>query len=339
MKERVDIDRCVQENTAKNINQPHSKQLGFGWAPTTAEIKKSLSNSLTQQKFTDGFLSSLFANRNENEGARFLQNIIDKDSDLIFIKDREQRFQMVNASTAEVYGASHEQLINKKDQDFNPDSKQIEHFSSIDEEVLKSGKEKLVSAESVTDSNGTTRTYRTIKVPIINCEGVATHLLGIATDISAQYESLIFKRLLASTLDPVSKMLSLCSGDEFRQKPTEDKNGILVVDDDEAVREVTSEILAGAGYEIFTAADGYSGFAQFLEYSSSIRLVILDMAMPHIDGEELFRQIRKVAPWVPVVVCSGLQEKTVLKAITPDEFLGKPYDPKLLLKIVTKFLD
>ena len=106
MKENVNIEVGVQEDTAINVNQPRSKQLGFAWAPISPEIKKSLSRSLTQQKFTDGFLTSLFTKRNENEGARFLQNIIDKDSDLIFIKDREQRFQMVNASIAEVYGCN-----------------------------------------------------------------------------------------------------------------------------------------------------------------------------------------------------------------------------------------
>lgn len=123
------------------------------------------------------------------------------------------------------------------------------------------------------------------------------------------------------------------------QESADQKNVILVVDDDEAVREVTSEILAGAGYEIFTATDGFSGFDEFSKHSTRIKLVVLDIAMPNIDGEELFRQIRKVAPAVPVIVCSGLQEKIVLNAITPDEFLGKPYDPKLLLNMVTKFLD
>jgi PAS domain S-box-containing protein len=324
-------------------------QLGFGWIENNPilENKKLVSQSLVKEKFSEGFLDSLFSNRRNTEEARFIQNIIDIDSDLIFIKDRHQRFAMVNSAVAQVYGANREELINKRDSDFNSDTKELQHFAEIDNEVLSTGKEKIIGAETVTCADGTKRTYHTIKVPILNSNGVATHLLGISTDVTAQFEMMMFKKFLSSTSDPIGRLLAICNegGDRLvtssnnfddSKRYTPARKGILIVDDDEAVREVTTEILNDAGYDVYTANDGYIGFERFLEYADMIRLVILDIAMPRVDGEELFRQIRKVAPSVPVVICSGVLESSVLKSITPDEFLAKPYDPRLLLKVVTR---
>jgi len=100
MNERLDSEETIQKNTA-----PKSIQLGFGWAPPSSNLKQSLSKSLVQEKFTDGFLTSLFSQSRKSEGSRFIQNIIDKDSDLIFIKDRDQRFAMANTSIGGIRSA------------------------------------------------------------------------------------------------------------------------------------------------------------------------------------------------------------------------------------------
>lgn len=103
---------------------------------------------------------------------------------------------------------------------------------------------------------------------------------------------------------------------------------VLLADDDAAVRELTREMLQRLGFEIIIAEDGLQAFELFRKYRSEIRLVLLDLSMPRMDGMEAYREIRKMESRVPVVMCSGYAEKAAAEGFPAtglDGFVHKPY--------------
>jgi PAS domain S-box-containing protein len=80
---------------------------------------------------------------------------------------------------------------------------------------------------------------------------------------------------------------------------------VLVVDDDETVRSVTQHMLERSGFTVLTARDGSEGVAAFTAARDTIAVVLLDLTMPTLGGEEAFRLMRNVRPDVRVVLMSG----------------------------------
>ncbi|MDP9262939.1 MAG: PAS domain-containing protein, partial [Acidobacteriota bacterium] len=115
----------------------------------------------------------------------FLRKVLDANPNLVFVKDWEGRFTLVNHAVAEIYGTTPEALTGRTDADFNPNQEQVENFLRADREVMTSGQEKLIPAEPVTNARtGEIRWFQTRKTPLFSEDGKATHVLGVATDIS-----------------------------------------------------------------------------------------------------------------------------------------------------------
>ena len=93
---------------------------------------------------------------------------------------------------------------------------------------------------------------------------------------------------------------------------------ILVVDDEEGVRSVATKLLSSVGFEVITATDGLEALACFRESAVPIRAVLMDLTMPHLDGVETFRELRKIDPGCRVVLTSGYNEQEAIQG-----FLGK----------------
>jgi len=116
---------------------------------------------------------------------RLLRQIIDANPSLIFVKDWDGRFVLVNQATAEIYGTTVDALVGKTDADFNPNPEEVAHFLRDDREVISSGRPKLISEEQVTNPlTKQTRWFQTIKVPLRLPEEEASTLLGVATEIT-----------------------------------------------------------------------------------------------------------------------------------------------------------
>ena len=109
---------------------------------------------------------------------------------------------------------------------------------------------------------------------------------------------------------------------------------ILVVEDDESIRELVDVILSGAGYEGVTATDG----AAALQVVGTTRpdLVLLDMRMPIMDGWEFARQYRaRLEPHAPIVVLTAARDAAERAAeIHANGYLGKPFEVDDLLTLV-----
>ena len=116
---------------------------------------------------------------------RLLRQIIDADPNLIFVKDWEGRFVLVNEATAAVYGTTVDGLLGKTDADFNSNQVEVAHFLRDDREVMSSGRSKLISEEPVTNpATQQTRWFQTIKVPLALPDDDSPKLLGVATEIT-----------------------------------------------------------------------------------------------------------------------------------------------------------
>ncbi|MEZ5344623.1 MAG: PAS domain S-box protein [Pyrinomonadaceae bacterium] len=114
---------------------------------------------------------------------------------------------------------------------------------------------------------------------------------------------------------------------------------ILIVDDEEHIRQVTSATLEKFGYKTITAADGNEAIA-ILSSEGPVSLVITDMAMPKMDGEALIKTLRETSPEQKIIAVSGLTtaQQTRNKELSVDDFLAKPYTSKRLLSAVAKVI-
>jgi PAS domain S-box-containing protein len=116
---------------------------------------------------------------------RLLRQIIDANPSLIFVKDWDGRFILVNQAVADIYGTTVDNLIGKTDADFNPNVDEVAHFLRSDREVMTAARPKLIAEEPVTNpGTGETRWFQTIKVPLRLPDDDLPKLLGVATEIS-----------------------------------------------------------------------------------------------------------------------------------------------------------
>jgi DNA-binding NtrC family response regulator len=116
---------------------------------------------------------------------------------------------------------------------------------------------------------------------------------------------------------------------------------ILVIDDEEIVRNMTREMLTTTGLEVLTAESGAAGVALFKERHAEIGLILLDCSMPGMGGEETFRELRKVDPDVPILLSSGFGREVTSGAFEGrglTGFLQKPYRIGTLLTEVRRCL-
>ncbi len=110
---------------------------------------------------------------------------------------------------------------------------------------------------------------------------------------------------------------------------------ILIVDDEEHVLQTTRAILEDCGYSVVTAADGAEAVEVFRDRVGQFSAVVLDMNMPHMDGAEAFRQMHRIAPGVPVILTSGLDEQETVSQFTGTglaAFIQKPFRMKALIQ-------
>ncbi len=105
---------------------------------------------------------------------------------------------------------------------------------------------------------------------------------------------------------------------------------VLVVDDDPALSEVVGRYLRRHGFDVDYAADGTAGLAKALDTLPD--LIVLDLMLPGLDGLEVCRRLRRIAP-IPVVMLTALAEENDRIAgleIGADDYVTKPFSPREL---------
>ncbi|MEO0288121.1 MAG: response regulator [candidate division WOR-3 bacterium] len=119
------------------------------------------------------------------------------------------------------------------------------------------------------------------------------------------------------------------------------KKSILIIDDEESIRNSCKEMLEKEGVKVLTAKDGIEGIEIFEKNREEIDLVILDMIMPKMSGKETFIGIKKLNRDIPIILCSGYSEEGEAEEIINmgvEAFLQKPYRMKTLIETIKKIL-
>jgi signal transduction histidine kinase len=116
---------------------------------------------------------------------------------------------------------------------------------------------------------------------------------------------------------------------------------ILIIDDEEIIRDVCSTMLEELGYTALTAACGEEGLRIFREQNARIRLVMLDHSMPGMDGVAVFDELRKISPDIRVLLASGYSEEELAERFTGlglNGFLQKPFKLNVLESLLQRVL-
>jgi CheY-like chemotaxis protein len=100
--------------------------------------------------------------------------------------------------------------------------------------------------------------------------------------------------------------------------------GILLVDDDGAVRDVTAAMLREMGYSVLEAANGDAALA-LLDGRSDIDLAVIDLAMPGMSGAELARHVHARRISLPVLFVTGFAEREALTGVSDRQIVSKPF--------------
>lgn len=107
-----------------------------------------------------------------------------------------------------------------------------------------------------------------------------------------------------------------------------DRRTVLVVDDEEAIREVGAAVLESIGFQSIAAANGEEALRLFKQHADELACVLLDLTMPRMDGVSAFREMMSVRADVPVILCSGLAEEEATQRFGGQGlagFIQKPY--------------
>ncbi len=116
---------------------------------------------------------------------------------------------------------------------------------------------------------------------------------------------------------------------------------VLVIDDEEPVRDAVTDILELEGLAVLTAPDGRVGIELYRQRQAEIRLILLDLSMPGLNGEETLRELRQTDAHVRVLLSSGYSHAEVAARFAGQSevgFIQKPYDAEQLVREVKRCL-
>ena len=115
---------------------------------------------------------------------------------------------------------------------------------------------------------------------------------------------------------------------------------VLVVDDEARMRKLIKDFLMQKGYSILEAGDGEEALKIFEENQNKIKLILLDVVMPKLDGWSVLRQIRQNSK-VPIIMLTARgeeQDELFGFELGVDEYISKPFSPKILVARVEAIL-
>ena len=130
--------------------------------------------------------------------------------------------------------------------------------------------------------------------------------------------------------------------EQTNNKPLE----VLVIDDDEPIRELFHEIIQSAGANVTTAIDGKDGIEKYIakkETGVPYDAVLTDLIMPRASGVDVTRRVKELSPKTQVIVVTGFEPNSQYKALSeqlgqlkPDGILQKPITPEGLMYVVNQ---
>ena len=116
---------------------------------------------------------------------------------------------------------------------------------------------------------------------------------------------------------------------------------ILLIDDEETIRSMASELLDQLGYQVTTAQNGSTGINLLKENPNSYDVILLDMVMPDKNGSEVFSVIQSLNDQIPVILMSGYTQDYDIDALIKSgasSFIQKPFRLKTLSEAIERVL-
>lgn len=142
---------------------------------------------------------------------------------------------------------------------------------------------------------------------------------------------------------PLAEAQQSCQTEENTQAgPQGGSETILLAEDDASVRNLTVTVLSTFGYKVIQAVDGLDAIDKFREHQNEIKLILMDMIMPKMNGKDAYDQISKIRPGVKVLYSSGYTADFIQnRGVSEDdiELLMKPVQPLELLRKIREMLD
>jgi two-component system, cell cycle sensor histidine kinase and response regulator CckA len=169
-------------------------------------------------------------------------------------------------------------------------------------------------------------------------QGIVKSHRGGLTILTEPGKGTIFKVLLPVPARPAD----LVSEEKGKQEDFWKACGtVLLVDDEEPIRSLGHQILEDMGFDVVLAADGKEALEVFSAHKDEIICVILDLTMPHMGGDEAYREMLMLKPDVSVIISSGFNEQDVLRRF-PEKglsgFIQKPYRIENLAGMLKKII-
>jgi excisionase family DNA binding protein len=118
------------------------------------------------------------------------------------------------------------------------------------------------------------------------------------------------------------------------------KATVMVIDDDSGVRKLISRCLSGAGYRVFSAANGVDGLREIRK--NEVDLILLDLDLPRMNGPAVIAEVRPTHPLLPVILITGNPDGDLMSQACqhgPFMLLPKPIDRVALLSAVQQTLE
>jgi len=146
-----------------------------------------------------------------------------------------------------------------------------------------------------------------------------------------------FRVLLPSAQRPVATPKAPSAKDEEWRS----QGLVLVVDDDEAIRELTGDALEMCGFTVFYAGDGREAVELFQKNADDVRLIVLDRTMPVTSGGQALGEIRKIKKDARVILMSGYSHESAVDELGEEgvaSFIQKPFLPMTLVQKVREAL-
>ena len=123
---------------------------------------------------------------------------------------------------------------------------------------------------------------------------------------------------------------------------TEGEETILLIDDDDMIISVYSQILRRYGYKVLIATNGKEAIEIYIENKDQISLVVLDMIMPEMNGDKVFTSIKEINPGVKVLLSSGYSHGNIVRDLMQlgcDGFIEKPFNTEKFLQKIGEILN
>jgi PAS domain S-box-containing protein len=157
------------------------------WARSTGAV---VHNQAGQPLYAYGIAADItdrkLAEVEQQSQQAFLRQVIDVVPNNIFVKDREGRLLVVNHASATIHGTSIENMIGKRETDFNPNFslEQLEEFLAINQQVMETRQPRVDLFQTIMSATGETRWYQTVISPLTDIDGQVTGIVGATTDVT-----------------------------------------------------------------------------------------------------------------------------------------------------------